>query len=346
MTNERSLLIEPTHDDAGHEVGPTASPLPTPWRRVAVTGLLVAAFASIALVGFAWPAAHSAPRDVPVAVVAPPTAVDSLQQSVEMRRPGAFELAAVGTRAEATRSLENGEVAGVIMLGPEGVEVLVASAASPMLAQVVTGLADALAGERAAQAGIEGPSAAVTDLAPTSQDDPRGAGLASAILPLSFGGVVLGGLALFSIAGMMRQLALVLVTPVVTGAAVVGIVHGWLGSLSGNVLAEWGTMALAMTGIATAVLGLGILVGRAGFSVVAVSVMLLGNPLAGIAGGPQTVPPGWAELGQALPPGALLRALRSLSAFDGAGSGAAYLALTIWLVSGLGLLAIAASRRP
>jgi hypothetical protein len=103
-----------------------------------------------------------------------------------------------------------------------------------------------------------------------------------------------------------------------------------------------------MAAIALFVLGLHSLAGTAGLGLGAATVLLLGNPLSGLASAPELLPSGWGSLGQLLPPGATGSLLRSVSWFDGAGAGAPLLVLTAWSAVGLALLgagALAARRR-
>jgi hypothetical protein len=59
--------------------------------------------------------------------------------------------------------------------------------------------------------------------------------------------------------------------------------------------------------------------------------------------GPLVLPDGWAQLGQALPPGAVATALRSVVYFDGANSGLAITVLAIWAAVGAAALLIRAA---
>jgi hypothetical protein len=84
--------------------------------------------------------------------------------------------------------------------------------------------------------------------------------------------------------------------------------------------------------------------GRAGLAVGALAVIALGNPLSAAAGAPVLLPAGWAGLGQALPPGAVVAALRAVSGFGGTGALGPVLVLTTWVAGGLVLLALGSLR--
>lgn len=68
------------------------------------------------------------------------------------------------------------------------------------------------------------------------------------------------------------------------------------------------------------------------------------GPLSGLATGPHWLPPGWAALGQALPPGAFGSLLRANAFFDGTGALVPALTLTAWAALGLALALIADRR--
>jgi hypothetical protein len=78
----------------------------------------------------------------------------------------------------------------------------------------------------------------------------------------------------------------------------------------------------------------------------AAAVMLLGNPLSGLASAPEMLPKGWGTLGQWLPQGGTATLLRSTAYFDGAGATTATLVLTCWSLAGIALVLVAALRQP
>jgi hypothetical protein len=79
-----------------------------------------------------------------------------------------------------------------------------------------------------------------------------------------------------------------------------------------------------------------------GLALGAATVVLLGNPLSGLASAPELLPSGWGTLGQLLPPGATGTLLRSVSWFDGAGAGTPLLVLSTWCLAGLLLIGVGA----
>ncbi len=92
------------------------------------------------------------------------------------------------------------------------------------------------------------------------------------------------------------------------------------------------------------VLGLESLLGRPGIGVAALLVVLLGNPLSGLASAPEMLPTPWGAIGQLLPPGGTGTLLRNVAFFDGAAIATPILVLLGWLALGVALLAIAGLR--
>src|SRR5690606_34516930 len=148
-----------------------------------------------------------------------------------------FAATAVPDRSAAERSVLEREAYGAVVLGPQGAEILLASAASPAVAQILAQLAQALPAE------VGGP-AAVIDLAPLPPDDPRGVGLASAVLPLVIGGILAGAAAALQVTGRARQIGTVLAVALVAGLVLTAILQTWLGSLAGSYWANAGVLAL------------------------------------------------------------------------------------------------------
>jgi hypothetical protein len=302
---------------------------------------LVVTLLTVLLTAFAWPAVRSAPRDVPVAIAAPPPVAAQVSGALEQARPGAFEVTTVPDETAARRAILDREVHGAVVVGPQGAEVLTASAGGAAVAQALQQVAAGLSEQLGTPVPVE-------DVVPAPADDPRGAGLAAGALPLALGGIVAAGLLTRTTAGLRRRFAGAAAIALVGGLALAGLLHGWLGALDGSYWATSGVIALGLGATAFALLGLHAVAGTPGLGVGAAVVMLLGNPLSGAATAPEFLPAGWGALGQLLPPGATVGALRSVAFFDGAAAAGPLWVLTGWAVGGLtlaGLAAIRAGRR-
>jgi hypothetical protein len=301
---------------------------------VAVVTLLTALI-TVLLIAFAWPAARSEPHDIPLAVAGPEPAVAQVGQGLEQAMPGGFELTAVPDRAAAVQKIEDRDVYGAIVLDPQQPEVLTASAGSPAVAQILTQLSSRMSPEKPAK---------VTDIVPLPADDPRGAGLAAGALPLVLGGIAAAGALTQLVKTGSRRMLGAIGFAITGGLALTAVLQYWLGSFDGSYWGNAGVIALSVGAVSLTLLGLEWLLGAAGLALGAAVMMLLGNPLSGLASAPEMLPSGWGALGQLLPPGAAGTALRSVSFFDGAGAAGPLVVLTCWLVGGLTLCGLGALR--
>jgi hypothetical protein len=306
--------------------------------------VLVPLLVGLALAAFAWPAARLAPRDLPIGLVAPAAAGPAVEQW--LAADGAIEVHRYADEPSARAGIADREVHGAIVAGPRGTTVLTASAASPLVAQLLQQAAAAAraGGGPAAPATGGRPTASsvrVVDVVPADPDDPRGAALAASLLPLDLAGMAAGLLAwLGGGSGMVRAAALVGAS-VVAGLVAVGIAQGWLGVLGGGWLANAGVFGLTVLAVGATVAGLAGLFGRAG----ALLMVLVGNPLSGIATAPELLPEPGGAIGQLLPPGAGGSLLRSTAFFDGAGATASLTVLVVWAGTGLAAIWLGSRRR-
>jgi hypothetical protein len=316
-----------------------------PGRRVPVAGMiaLLTAVLTVMLIAFAWPAARSEPRDLPLGVAGPAPAVAQITGALRQNAPDAFETHQYADRAAAVAAIEDREVYGAIVAGPEP-EVLTASAAGPVVAQALTQLAGRLAAQQAQQSGQPAAAPKVTDVVPLPADDPRGAGLAAGALPLVLGGILAAVALTNLVAAGSRRVVGALGFAVAGGLALTAVLQYWLGSLEGSYWTNASVVALSIAATSVAILGLEWLLGPAGLGLGAATMMLLGNPLSGLTSAPEMLPSGWGDLGQLLPPGAAGTALRSVSFFDAAGAGRPLLVLACWLAGGLLLCGVGAAR--
>ncbi len=309
----------------------------TPLAPVLAAVAVVAVLLTVVLTAFAWPAVRSAPHDLPLAVAGPPPAVEQVTAGLDTASPGAFDVRPVGDEAAARAAIEEREVYGAVVVGDGGARLLVASAASPTVANTLRQVAAGLG----ASSGTPVP---VEDVVPAPVADPRGAGLAAAALPLALGGIVTAALTSRLVRGRLRQVAVALVAAAAGGTVTATVLGTWLGSVEGSWWTTSGVVALGIAATALVLLGLHDLLGTPGLALGAATTVLLGNPLSGLAGAPELLPGAWGEVGQWLPPGATGTLLRATSWFDGAGAGSALLVLAVWWLAGLTLLGIGAAR--
>jgi hypothetical protein len=310
------------------------------WGHVAALVLGLSAVLAVVVTAFAWPASRSAVHDVPVAVAGPAAATAQVERQLEAARPGAFDVTVLPDENAARAAVEDRDVYGAIVVGPQGASVLTASAASPAVAQGLTELARGLAAQ---QSGA--PQVRVTDVVPTAADDPRGAGLGAAALPLVLAGLAGASILSLRVSGTGRRFTAAAALAVVSGAAITAVLQPWLGILDGDYLTNAGVVVLGIAAVVFPVLGLVGLLGGPGIGLGAAVMMLLGNPLSGAASAPEMLPAGWGALGQLLPPGATGTLLRSVAFFDGAAAAKPLTVLAVWAAAGAALMLAGRRRR-
>ncbi|MBG6097065.1 hypothetical protein [Nocardioides luteus] len=283
---------------------------------------------TLLITAFAWPSSEMEPRALPLAVAGPAEAVTQIEtQLAATAGEDAFDVTAVADREAAVEAIEDREAYGAIVVGPQGQEVLTASAASANVAQQLTAMATAMGAET-------GTAPTVTDVVAAPEDDPRGLVFGTAALPLALGGIMAGAITSLALKRTRDRVAAAFLIAIGGGLAMTAVIQGWLGALEGDYLVNAGVVALGILAVALPIVGLRHFIGMAGVGIMALLVMLVGNPLSGISSAPEMIPFGW--LGQLLPPGATGSALRGLSFFDGAGSTTPLIVLACW--AGVGLL--------
>lgn len=296
-------------------------------RAVALlTGVLTAL-----LIAFALPMQHLRPHHLPIAVVGPQAATDTLVQRLQAKQPGAFQIDKVADADAARTRIVRHQDYGAIVVEPTGARVLTAGAASPAVAQQLASLAITL-------------HAPVTDVVPLPDRDPSGAGLAGGALPLVLGGWVCALVMLATVPGTTQRVVGGFAFAAIGAATFIAIEKYWFGSVTGNYALITAGVALGIAATAWTVLGLRSALGGRGLALAAVLIMLLGYPLSGLTSAPELLPTPFGAIGQLLPPGATGTLLRCTSYFHGHGAARPITVLAFWLVAGLALFFIGQAR--
>ncbi|ORA34217.1 hypothetical protein [Mycobacterium aquaticum] len=312
---------------------------PAALRAAGIIALLTAAIALVAI-AFALPAARSKPHNVPIGAAGPQAASSQVAERLEQQAPNAFAVTYYPGEAELRDAIRNRNVYGGIAFGPHGPLMLIATGASPTVAQLLSQVGTGIAQH-------SGVALRTEDVAPPPAKDPRGAGLAASALPITLAGM-LPAIAL--VLALKREVWTRLVATVVfsgvAGITIAALLYYVFGSIETNL---WGVAAGLSLGIGAAglfTLGLGSLFGKVGLGLGAALALLIGNPLSGLTSAPEMLPSGWGFAGQLLPQGANATLLRSTAFFDGAGASTAILVLSCWVLVGAALVVTAALRQP
>ncbi|WP_406140090.1 hypothetical protein [Streptomyces sp. NBC_01089] len=317
-----------------------AAPAPNGRKRyVRLTAVVIGLTAAITLMlcAFGLPSANGGPHQVPLGVTGPQSAVDSLKTQLPDDQ---WDVTAYPDTQALTRAVQDRDALGGFSMSTDGITVYTAAAGGQQATGALTALGDSLAQRQSVPVTVH-------EVVPFPDDDPKGTGLASAALPMVFGGI-LPAVVLLQLfpghSGLRLRLAGVIAFALAAGAAVTAVLQFGIGTLDGNFWLTSLGMSLGMAALAIPFLGLESLFGYAGFGAGTVVMMFLGNPLSGLGTGPYWLPDGWSTLGQLLPPGASGSLLRANAFFDGAGAGGPLLVLALWALAGLALMGFADRR--
>ena len=355
-----------------------AQAAPPQFGRAILVAVLAAAVVSLVLLAFSWPTVTADPKDLPIAAVGDEQQIDQIAENAP---DGMLDLKRVDSRAEAVQLIEEREVYGAFVLEDEP-EILIAKAASPAVAQQLSGIGTQMqhsidrqaisglqegtkkmqeqmqkaleaaasgqppqgnpAGEGAdpAASAMEVPQVKITDVVPLSDDDPSGAGLAIAGLPLTLGGIVGGVLTSMGIRSRRMRLVGTIVYGVVGGLALALIMQTWFGILQGNFGLNAVAIGLSIAATVGLINGFVSLIGPAGIAIGAVLTMLIGNPIASLNQPKEFLAGNWGDIGQFFVPGAAGTLLRDLSYFPDVPMALQWWVLSAWLAVGIALILV------
>ena len=287
-------------------------------RMLTVTTGLLAVLALFAA-ALVLPSHKPEPHNVPVGLVG----TTAQKEKLNAARPGAMDIKLYKNDADARRAIEHREIYGALV----GDRLLIASAASNSVAQAL---------RTAAEKSVNPVS--VEDVAPLSDEDPRGSTLNTLFLALiivssiSVVALTTSGFAGFRLVGAVGVFA------VIGGFAVIGLVGEGVGAFPGPYLELSAAAGLAILSIALPIAGLQRLLGQAGAALGGLFFMLLANPASANATAPEMLPDPWRSIGQLMPPGAGGTALRNITYFNGNATLAPLLVMSAYAVTGFVLV--------
>ncbi len=323
-------LVLPAPADTTQSAGEApARPQRHPAVPLAAVTAALGAILVLLLAVFILPSLKSGAHDLRIGLVGSETAVVRTEQALASLKPGDFATRPFGSGGELRSAIEDREVVGGLVVGTDGVQALVASAGSTAISGTLSATAQMLGG-------AAGLPVTVTDVVPLPASDPSGIGIGGLAFPLVFGGIV--PVVAFRTAFPRHhswRLAGILTFSMVGGSLVAGVLQLWFGSVTAAFWPVAGAMALGIAALGVPLAGLQELWGGKGFTIGAMTMMFLGNPLAGIATTGAWLPAGLGAFGQLLPPGATGSLVRSAAYFGGAGGLVPGVTLAAWVLAGV-----------
>jgi isoquinoline 1-oxidoreductase subunit alpha len=157
---------------------------------------------------------------------------------------------------EVLTAIRDRDVYGALVASPQGAELLIATGASPAVAQMLRSAVSQLAPEGVAVTGRE--------VIPPPRDDPTGSGLAVGLLPLVMTASIAGLAGVFLLRRTSHRTGVVLGLSVVAGVVAAAIIQPVLGITDGSYFALAGVIALIVGAVSATVVGLGAVLGRGG----------------------------------------------------------------------------------
>ncbi len=307
--------------------------------------LLVGVLAlQLAMIGSYVGALHAPKaRDIPIAVVAPPTLAPTI--TAQLRRGGALAPRVVADVPAAQRAIDRRDVYAAFVPGSRTDRLIVVPAASSAVAELLP-----VALRRMEPAGRH---LAVQTVKPLPADDPRGLSPFYLVLGWLVGGYV--GATVLGLArggsprgrrDAGRRLLVLAAYAAVSGLLGTLVVQQLVGVLDGNTLAlaAVGALLVFATGAATAALQS--LLGIVGTALAILLFVAIGNPA---SGGPLAtellMPSLWRTLGPLLPPGAGTTLVRNITYFDANALAGALWVLVAYAALGSLLVLLSAGRR-
>lgn len=294
---------------------------------------------------------HSpAPRDIPVAVVAPAgssrTAATQVADQLNALDGEPLDASVATSEPAGRRQLENRDVAGVLLLGADTQDrLLVASASGGALSDSLTKIAESVEQQ-------QGRTITVTDAIAADTKDARGL----SAFYLAVGWVVGGYLAsaILGISGGAKPGNRSRASARLIGLAAYATLSGLGGALIAETMFDafggsfWtlaGLGALTVFAVGTFSMALQVWLGLIGIGVAILMFVVLGNPSAGGAYPAPLLPPFWAAIGPWLPPGSATSAIRGIIYFGSAGLAPAATVLAAYAAVGVGLTYAGTPRR-
>jgi len=320
----------------------------TPVRRAhrplaqALGFVVLVALLQVVLVSmFGWSASRAAPHELPVALAGPGELTAAIGPGLDHARPGAFLISYLPDDASAQAAVRARKVYAALSMTTNGSTLYTAPAASPAAAQLLTQVFTAALAQASPTTQLQ-----VQPLVVTTANDPNGAGIPIALIPIAITSIAAGAVLGLLFRMRRRRILGLLGYAVLAGGLTASELQDGLGILSGNLLRNAAVIGLACLAISAAVAGLASLVGPPGLGLAVLVIFFFGFPFSGATSAWEFAPTPWGHLAQYLPVGALNATLRSVAFFGGAGAATGWLVLGGWAVGGLLVSALRGGTAP
>lgn len=311
---------------------------------LAIGGVVVALILQTIFIASYVGALHNPqPRDVPIGIVAPAGAADSLAGMIVQSTGGQFEATVYPDESALRSAIDRVDVYGGIVVAPTGGVLIVNQAASSTAATAVTTFGQGFAA-------AQGLPLTTEIVHPFAAGDPRGLTEVYLMIGWVFAGyfaaVVLSTLRGTGFSGrahVLQRLALALGYAAACGLSGAAIVGPWFDAVSGHF---WG-IALAglliVFAVSAVTMALQFLLGVAGTLLVLILFVMLGNPSSGGIVPSSFLPDFWQAIGPWLPNFSAYELIRNVVYLDDASIQRPVIVLLAYAVAGVVLLLVRAS---
>jgi hypothetical protein len=288
------------------------------------------------------------PHRIALAVVAPQQAAPQIVSRLNAIAGEPLKVTAAATEQAARSQIERGDVAGALVVDPQGStdKLLIASAGGTSLS---TALESVVTEADAAQQR----KISLGDVVALQPGDGRG--LTGFYLVI---GWIVGGYLVAALLGVAKgsrpanirrgtiRLAAMVPYAIVSGFGGALVVGPVLGALTGHFMELWWLGALLVYAAAAVTMAFQVLFGVIGIGITVLIFVILGNPSAGGAYQVQLLPGFWRAISYALPNGAGTDSVRRVVYFGANGIGVHLLVIAAYAVVGTAVALLSTKLRP
>jgi hypothetical protein len=305
-------------------------------RRLLAAAAAAAVIAAVIAAAYGYAGHQPEPRDVRIALAAPPAVEHTVAVALARAGDGGFTTIATSGADAAVSAVRDQRVDGALVLsGGRPPQIVTAGAAGVSQQQAIEVTLGAITTRL-------GASARQADVAPLPRGD-RG-GQSSFVFELAILiPSVLGAVAIALVGGRTRlwwRVMAAAVYAVLASLAAVLVLDGILGALTE---APAATFAFGVLGALTCVLftiACQAMFGTPGTAIAAVLFLFVGNAMSGGTVPRSFLPDGFRQISEWLPNGAIVQLTRNANYFGSAAVGHALLVLAIWLCCAVATVAV------